>query len=432
MARAKTIAAAVLMVTACVHPAAADDFDAPPIRYSASTPDNPISRLQARLDAGKSKLTYDDHFGYLRALLDELKVPHSSQMLVFSKTSLQRQRIAPATPRSLYFNDDAYVGFCQAGDVLEISAVDPQLGTVYYTLDQTETASPKFIRQTDNCTICHASSNTRGVPGHLVRSVFSDAAGYPILASGTFRTDHTSPLKDRWGGWYVTGTHGSQPHLGNRTYRRGTAEEVAADRSGHNLMKLDGKLEVGDFLTPHSDIVALMVLEHQTEGHNRIVRAAFETRQALHHETELNRELEEPAGKRWESTTSRIRAACEPLVEYLLMCEEAPLEGPIAGTSGFDKEFAANGPRDSRGRSLRDLDLRRRLFRYPLSYLVYSEAFDALPAEANAYVGRRITEILSGEDRSPSFAHLSGDDRRAILEIVRETKADLLAERPAK
>jgi hypothetical protein len=315
---------------------------------------------------------------------------------------------------------------------LEISAVDPKLGAVFYTLDQKESAAPKFVRQTDNCMLCHASSATRDVPGHLVRSVFTDGAGYPILASGTFRIDHTSPLKDRWGGWYVTGTHGKQTHLGNRTFRKGSDEEVAADSSGHNLTKLDGKLAVADFLTPHSDITALMVLEHQAEGHNRIARANFLTRQALHYETELNRELEEPAGKRWESTTSRIRAACEPLVEYLLMCEEAPLEGPIAGTSGFDKEFSAIGPRDSRGRSLRDLDLRKRLFRHPLSYLIYGEAFDALPAEAATYVRRRFREILAGEDRSPSFAHLSSDDRRAILEIVRETKPDLLGDRPAK
>jgi len=428
MFRTATLVLAAFAYSALGVKTRGDDFDAAPIRYSASTPKNSISQLQARLDTGKATLPYDDHFGYLRAVLDELKVPKSSQMLVFSKTSLQRQRIAPATPRALYFNDEVYVGFCQNGDVLEFSAVDPKLGTVFYTLDQTESTTPKFVRQSDNCTICHASSNTRGVPGHLVRSVFSDGAGYPILSSGTFRIDHTSPLKDRWGGWYVTGTHGSQSHLGNRTYRKGTADEIAADGSGHNLKQLDGKLAVADFITPHSDIVALMLLEHQTEGHNRIVRAAFETRKALHHESELNRELKEPTGKRWESTTSRIRAACEPLVEYLLMCEEAPLEGPIAGTSGYAAEFAELSPRDSRGRSLRDLDLERRIFRYPLSYLVYSEAFDALPVEAKAYVRRRFQEVLSGTDRSPTFAHLSSDDRRAILEIVRETKAELLAD----
>jgi hypothetical protein len=293
---------AILAIAAVGGRTQADDFEAAPIRYSASTPDNPISRLQKRLDDGRTKLKYDDHFGYLRAVLNTLKVPYSSQMLVFSKTSLQRQRIAPETPRSLYFNDDVYVGFCQAGDVLEISAVDPQLGTVFYTLDQLESAEPKFIRQTDNCMLCHAGSATRDVPGHLVRSVYSDRAGYPILASGTFRIDHTSPLKDRWGGWYVTGTHGKQPHLGNRTFRKGTDEEVAADASGHNVTKLDGKITTADFLTPHSDIGALMVFEHQAEGHNRIARANFLTRQALHYESELNRELEEPAGKRWSST----------------------------------------------------------------------------------------------------------------------------------
>src|SRR5262245_14665028 len=105
--------------------AGGQEFEQEPIQYSLSQPDNRVSRLIERIGAGGVTLAHEPRFGYLRALLSELNVPVSSQMLVFSKTSLQRHRISPRTPRALYFSDDVYVGFCQQGDVLEISAVDP-------------------------------------------------------------------------------------------------------------------------------------------------------------------------------------------------------------------------------------------------------------------------------------------------------------------
>src|SRR5262245_40401818 len=193
----------------------AQDFEQQPIRYSQSLPDNRVSRLIDRVATGEAQLLHEEKLGYLPSLLAALDVPISSQMLVFSKTSLQRQRIAPRTPRALYFADDVFIGFCQQGDVLEISAADPQLGTVFYTLDQRDESKPRFLRQTDNCLICHGSSQTKDVPGHLIRSVFTQPSGLPILSAGTHRIDHTSPLNERWGGWYVTGTHGEQKHLGN-------------------------------------------------------------------------------------------------------------------------------------------------------------------------------------------------------------------------
>jgi hypothetical protein len=405
--------------------AAAQEYEREPIRYSESEPLNRVSKLIDRVRTDPSKLSYEPHFGYLRSLLAELNVSEQSQVLVFSKTSLQRHRISPRTPRALYFSDDVYVGYCQQGDVLEISAVDPQLGTVYYTLDQHDETSPRITRQGDNCLICHGSSQTKEVPGHLVRSVFSDAGGQPILASGTYRIDHTSPLSQRWGGWYVTGTHGTQKHLGNLIVKsRELPDENIDNSTGQNVTDLSPFFPPNSYLTPHSDLVALMVLEHQAAGHNLLVRANFQTRQALHYQQALNRELGEPAGHVWDSTRSRIKSVCEPLVEYLLFSGEASLTAPLVGTSQFAEEFARRGPRDSRGRSLRDFDLARRMFRYPCSYLVYSDSFAALPSEAKEYVWRRMDEILHGKDDSPKFAHLSAADRQAILEIVAETLPD--------
>jgi hypothetical protein len=416
------VVAAVLVGTA-----RGADIEQPPVRYSTAPADNVISRLEQRLDAGRSALTFEKHFGYLRSLLHELNVPLSSQLLVFSKTSFQRHRIAPRTPRSLYFNDDVYVGFCQNGDVLEISAVDPQLGTVFYTLDQDPSGKPTFNRQNDNCLICHGSSQNEGLPGHLVRSLYVDWEGLPILSAGSHRIDHTSPLAERWGGWYVTGTSGKQTHMGNLIVRDRRASGQIDNPSGVNVTDLRDRIDPSRFLTPHSDIVALMVMEHQTGAQNLLTRANILTRFALRDEAEINRVLGRPAGQHSESTLSRIKNAGEPLVKYLLFSGEARLTDPVKGTSNFAAEFAGRGPRDGRGRSLRDFDLRQRLFAYPCSYLIYSAAFDALPAPVKDYVYRRLWEVLSGQDTSAEFAHLSAADRRNVLEILRATKADLPA-----
>ncbi len=313
----------------------AQEYEQEPIRYSEAKPDNRISQLIERIDAGKAQLDYEPHFGLLRSLLKELKVPESSQTLVFSKTSLQRHRISPRTPRALYFNDDVYVGFCQDGDLLEVSAVDAQLGTVFYTIQQGQTDRPRIIRQGDHCLLCHGSSQTKEVPGHLVRSVFVDPSGMPILTAGTYRVDQTTPLENRWGGWYVTGTHGAQKHLGNLVTRGGDAAKQVVNTAGMNVTDLGTRFDASAYLTRHSDIVALMVLEHQTDVHNLITRANFSTRQAMYHQQALNRELGEPVDHVWESTRSRIKSACEPLVEGLLCSGEAKLTNPIQGTSGF-------------------------------------------------------------------------------------------------
>jgi hypothetical protein len=406
---------------------AADDFEKEPISYSKGKPDNAVSRLQARLAAGKAKLSFGRDKGYLKSLLRELNVPVSSQALVFSKTSLQRRRIAPKTPRAIYFSDDVYVGYCQDGEVLEVSAVDTKLGTVFYTLQQEEAKMPTFKRRGDSCLLCHGSTQTQRVPGHLVRSVFPDYQGLPLLSAGSVRVDQTTPIDKRWGGWYVTGTHGKQTHVGNLIVRTRSVSFPVENPDGLNVTKLAGRFDTSAYLSPHSDIVALMVLEHQTTAHNYLTKANFTARDALHYEQTLNKEMKLPASHRWDSAVSRIRGAGEELLRYLLFSEEAPLSGQIKGTSGFAEEFAKRGPRDAKGRSLRDFDLKKRLFKYPLSYLIYSEAFDALPSEMREYVLKRLWEVLTGKDTHKDFTHLSAADRKAIREILVATKPNLPA-----
>ena len=400
-------------------------FEREPISYLTAPVHDPVALLEARLQAGKVRLRTDGRQGYLHSVLEQLNVPISSQVLVFSKTSFQRTRIAPESPRAIYFNDDVYVGFVQGSDMLEFSGVDPDLGATFYLLEQTKTPAPTFLRQTHDCLQCHASGKTLDVPGHMVRSVYPEESGQPAFNAGTFSTSHESPLQERWGGWYVTGTHGKQTHMGNVLVTDREHPEKLDTRAGANLSDLSGKFDTSAYLSPSSDIVALMILEHQVKMHNLITLANYQARIAIHYSREINKALGEPEGTISESTARRFQGPAEDLVKYMLFVDEAELNDPIRGTTSFAREFSARGPRDRQGRSLRDLDLKTRLLRYPCSYLIYSKAFDALPAPVKDHVYRRLHDVLSGHDQSPAFARRTAAERTAILEILRATKPGL-------
>ncbi|PAY19549.1 hypothetical protein CKO51_10545 [Rhodopirellula sp. SM50] len=423
--RAIVVLVTVLTTTLCVSDSFAQqgNFEREPINYLDAEVNDPVAQLSKKLESGEATLRYDDQFGYLQSVLEALDVPASSQTLVFSKTSLQLHRISPRRPRALYFNDDVYVGYCQNGDVLEFAATDANQGAIFYTLKQSDRDDqPSFVRDRGNCLSCHASSRTQGVPGYLIRSVFSDPAGRPKLGSGTFLTDHTSPFEQRWGGWYVTGKHGAMRHMGNTICE---GDEYTFDRDpGANQSDLDEYIDTDDYIAPHSDIVALMVLEHQTQMHNAIAAANYETRQALHQSYQMNELLERPKDHISESAQRRIAASADRVLRYLLMVDEFQLTDTVKGASDFEAEFASRGIKDSRGRSLRDFDLQTRLFKYPCSYLIHSPAFDALPKQVREQVVARLFAILEGRDDSPDFEHLTPKMRRDILEILVDTKPE--------
>jgi hypothetical protein len=315
----------------------------------------------------------------------------------------------------------------QGGDVIEISSLDPQQGTIFYTIEQQRTPQPKFVRDRGQCLTCHASSRTQGIPGQLVRSVYPDADGRPILGSGTFTTDHRSPFRERWGGWYVTGTHGRMRHMGNSIIENRREPESLDLDAGANRIGLTEYFDCTAYLTPDSDLVALMVLEHQTQMHNFLTLANFENRHALYYNRIMNEALGRANDYLTESTLRRIATAAEKVVKYLLFDDEFALTSPVQGVSDFAVEFSARGPKDSRGRSLRDLDLTRRLFAYPCSYLIYCESFDGLPVLVKQQVYRRIVEVLTAVEPGDDFPHLSPSDRQSILEILLDTKPDFRA-----
>ena len=396
------------------------------IGYDNAGKNDAVARLQQRLERGEVKLEYSETDGYLSSVLKLLNVPISSQGLVFSKTSFQLFRISPKNPRAIYFNDDVYVGYVRGGDFVELSTADPTLGGVFYMLEQTKTDKPRFVRNNE-CLQCHASGTTRNVPGHIVRSVFPDERGYPIAQLGSRVIGHTNPLKERWGGWFVTGTHGKEQHLGNQLFTDRDQLEKLDLNLGANITSLEKKVNLVGYLSPHSDIVALMVLEHQTQMHNLLTRLHYETKLALHHNEAMNEALQRPKDEISDSTKRRINNAVDEALKYLLFVEEAKLTAPIVGTSNFAAEFSKQGVKDKQGRSLRDFDLQQRMFRYPCSYLIYSETFDALPQPALELLYRKLWLVLTAQAQEKAFAGLSSADRKAVLEILRATKKNLPA-----
>ncbi|MEM9825265.1 MAG: hypothetical protein AAF958_01690 [Planctomycetota bacterium] len=394
-------------------------YEREPIDYLNAEVHDPVAELARKLESGEVELNYDEKFGYLKSVLKALDISTESQTLVFSKTSLQLHRISPRRPRSLYFNDNIYVGFCQRGDVLEFASTDAKQGATFYTLSQDKSENPKFIRDKGGCLSCHASSRTQNVPGYLVRSVFPDAAGRPKLGSGSFTTDHTSPFKDRWGGWYVSGTHGKMRHMGNTICK---GDDTTFDRDlGANDLDLSDDFRTSGYLTPHSDIVALMVLEHQTQMHNAIAAANYETRLALHQSYEMNALLDRPEGFVSDIASRRIQSAATNVVKHLLFCDEFQLTDTVTGSTDFASQFEQRGKADSKGRSLRQFDLQMRLFRHPCSYLIHSDAFTALPNAVQIPILRQLKAVLSGQDDSKDYAHLTNQDRQAIDEILADT-----------
>jgi hypothetical protein len=402
-----------------------DAFAGPPINYYEAEVHDPVAKLAKRLEAREVELIYDEEHGYLKSILELLDIPVSSQTLVFSKTSKQINFISPHRPRAIYFNDNVYIGWCQNSDLLELAASDPEQGASFYSLDFSANSPPKIIRDDGQCLACHASSRTQDVPGYLVRSVYSDAGGRPVFSNGTYTTDDTSSFKERWGGWYVTGKHGDMRHMGNVFYN---ASDNELDReTGANLESLEKQVSTKPYLSNHSDIVALMVLGHQTQMHNAIAAANYETRSALHQSYTMNKILDRESDYVSESGQRRISRSADRVLKHLLMCGEFPLGSPVIGSSDFTKEFQEKGKVDSEGRSLRELDLKTRLFRYPCSFLIHSPAFDALPDEVRTLILSRLHAILDGSNESETYQHLSAEDRRNIRKILLETKPEFKA-----
>jgi hypothetical protein len=383
------------------------DFESEPIRYSDSAPDNTVSRLQAAIDNGETELQYEEQSGYLRSVLRHLNVPESSQMLTFLKTSMQRPLIGPQNARALYFGDDAYVGYVPGG-ILEVIVADEKLGMVFYTLEQ-DSSGPKFERQVSRCMTCHSSSRTKNIPGLQVRSMMTDPEGQPVLSAGSFRTDHSTPLERRWGGWFVTGTHGEARHLGNMQLPDNKRPTQPIDNAaGANVTDLSTLTDLSKHLTPHSDIIALMVFEHQIDAHNLMVRTNYAW------QIDSHQKLQAASGYRW-------KQEADDLVDHLLFTTQLKFQQPLEGTGSFAKDFSHQGAHNGNENPLRQFDLRTRIFRSPISYTVESELFRSLPLTVRRYIAEQLGQKLhaaSYQNRGePAYRTALRDRLRMLLHI---------------
>jgi len=395
------------------------------IGYTGTPEQNPIAQLAARLESGEAQLEHRPGRLYLDSLLAALNIDPGSQALVYSRTSLQGALISAATPRAIYFNDTTYVAWIPGTTMLEIVTTDAALGPVFYILRSGPGAQPEFRRHTGTCLVCHDtySGKAGGVPLLMVKSVFAARDGAPLTEP--IEVTDATPLEERWGGWYVTGRHGGAVHRGNiQVSSEAELADIEHVRRG-NLDTLEGLgfFDTEPYLRATSDIVALLVLEHQVSVQNQITYVKFKAPAVL----QRMGHADAAAAQSWDALPPQAQAALtrmlEDLTQRMLFVDAAELGDRIESTSGFDSWLRAQGPRDSAGRSLRDLDLQTRLFRYPLSYLIYSEAFDALPPYAKDYVYRTLADVLDGGG-GETYAHLTADDRRAIKGILLDTKPD--------
>jgi hypothetical protein len=383
----------------------------PAIGYFAQPTTDAVAHLARRVEAGEAMLRFDEGSGYLRAVLQALAVPAESQMLVMSKTGVQGLHTDPGNPRAIYFNDAVTVGYIRGAPLLELAVQDPRQGVIFYTIDQKPQAHPVFERPRA-CLRCHLVYSTLHVPGMLARSSFIAADGLPLGQFGTYDADDRTPFRRRWGGWYVTGMHGAMRHMGNAIVAARDNPESAISEATLNRTSLDGLFDARTYPSAFSDIAALMVFQHQVHMTNLITRVGWEARiAAQEHRLDLAR--------------GPLRDGLNELVDYLLFVDEQPLTDPVKGTTGFAAAFSAQGPFDTHGRSLRQLDLARRLLRYPCSYMIYSDAFKALPDEVRRAIYARIGDILTGRNPDPRYARLSSDDRGVVAGILRDTVSEL-------
>ncbi len=371
------VGSGVFVLTAALLAAAAS-------RAADEPPTNAVAALEAKLEKGEVKLAHAaDGHGYLKSLLQALAISPDSQVLPFTRSSLQFDKIDPKAPRAIYFNDDVAVGAVHAGGLIEIIANDRRGELAFYTMEAGETAQPRLVRENGSCVACHGMVNTV-TPGWIVANIIATADGMPQIANPAYPfdfTDQTRPFENRWGGWYVTGATQNMRHQGNVTAPDPHRPFDLPEGGGPTLASLADRFDLARTLRPTSDIVALMTLEHQTGFINRI----FTLKKAYSDK------------------------ALDDLVAYMTFASEVPLPGPVSGNSGFTTEFAKRGPQDQKGRSLRTFDLKTRLFRYPLSYMIYSNAFDALDPDLKAKLYQRLRAalVVKGTEGADTIAILA-------------------------
>jgi len=381
------------------------EFDQPPHNYWKHPLRDPVTRLKADIESGRVELDRTSEKAFLLSLLKVLGIAPSSQLLVFSTTSLQLRLISPSNPRALYFNEEVYVGFIPGGR-LEVVSIDPELGGIFYIFDIPRGSERIRFERSDRCMNCHAGEDTGDIPGLVARSVLPGPSGGSLKAFRGGRTGHGIPLAERLGGWYVTGEGALTNHWGNLIGQSSPAGPVG------RIIRPGTAFDFTRYAAATSDVLAHLLHEHQVGFVNRAVQATYLARTCLH----------EGQGHLTADHAQILDQCAESLVRYLLFADEVPLPaGGVAGDPLFKQAFLRERRTAAGGISLKDFDLETRLFRYRCSYLIYSALFENLPAAVSKEVNKKLRAALDERNADVNYAYLPRPERQAIRRILRET-----------
>lgn len=378
--------------------------------YAARVPQDDFSKARADLQAGKLPLNTLSEKAFLTSLLKVLNISPSSQMLVFSTTSLQLSRISPSNPRALYFNENVYLGWVPGGQI-EVLGIDPEWGAMTYIFDVPRPNSPPpVIRRATRCMNCHAAPEVGNAPGLLVSSVVPGPGGGSLDSFREGITGHSIPLSERFGGWHLTGAPSLKKHWGNLTgeFQAGELKTIPNEPGQ--------RFPLSRYPVESSDVLAHLLHEHQAGFVNRFISATYRTRAAL---------AGKVPGLETGDVPAFLRREARELTRYLLFAEEAALPpGGLSGAPALKTHFLQGAKRDSSGASLREFDLKNRLFKYRCSYMIHSAAFSGLPAPLKTEVLRQLRRALNGDDQGGDYSHLPEVERRVIRAILGETLRD--------
>lgn len=380
-------------------------FGEPPHLYWQARPRDAFSKWLEHVRSGELLPGGVDGRTQLRVLLKRLDVPESSQLLAYSATSLQSGLILPSNPRAVYFSEEVYVGFVPGGR-LEVAAIDPVLGPVFY-LVRIDAAGRAEATRSERCMNCHAGRASQGVPGLVAESVIATPSSGASLDG--FRrevTGHTIPLKQRLGGWHVTGAHEEGPHLGNLL---GEAVD-----GGYRTVPNPpgGRFSWDRYPARTSDLLAHLVFEHQLGFHNLVTLGTYRTRDAL---AAGNGGVSPGHGRELDEIALRI-------VRYILFADEASLpEGGVRPDPVYRDAFVSRRLAGASGKSLRDLDLVGRLFKHRCSYMIYTSGFVSMPGEMKRRVISTLESALRESGGPGEFDYIPAAEKEAIRTILTET-----------
>jgi hypothetical protein len=419
----------IFLLSLCASPAGMaqfyNDYELEPHGYFSKDAKDPTTLLLKRIQRGEVLITEANGKPLVERFLKELKLDKDTQVLVFSKTSLQRRAVSYNNPRALYFNESVYLGWMPNGRI-EIASFDPELGPLFYFQRQLDDKTSPLFARTRSCLGCHAGDATNFLPGSLGRSVYPDQTGRPIKSLDDYRrSGHHIPLHDRYGGWFVSGNHGTMRHMGNAIATRENGK-VSIDREKFvNLEKLDRFFRTESYPAPGSNIAALLVFDHQVTMHHRLVEAAYRARQSLFDSKLDPGEMDVSKLAKGRSMEEFMEGR-DKVIDYMLFREEIAIPR-VSCDPGFRRAFTANRLPDQKKRSLKDLRLDGRIFENRCSYMIYSPTFEHLPSMLKGAIYRRIHEILTAKKPVEGFEHFEQDEKQRILEILHATKDDLPA-----